>query len=806
MWIKCAYRSFSLTPFGLLLLACILVLLSFDIFSQVKTYQVINSDNIGIGGVLIASKKIYTISDSVGFFSLHDFTLADTLYFTHINYESQTFAVIDLPKLIRLKSVSTALESLTVEAGKWPILEFAAMQDKRTFTSQTIAFAGAQTTADLLNFSGEVSVQKSQQGGGSPMLRGFAANRILLVLDGVKMNNGIYRSGNLHNIISVDNQSLEQLDLLFGASSLLYGSGALGGTISLKTVTPTFTSLKMNSQIRYSYNNQERTSHLDFNLGHKRLASFTSFTWSDFDNLRAGKHRRNGSADFGKTLFFVEMHGSDTVINNSQSELQIFSGYRQWNILQKLRYKFNPKHELAYTFHYTSSSKIPRYDQLQRHKDGIPHFAEWFYGPQRWQFHQIRTKHRIINTWIDELEISLAYQRLDEDRFDRRFQSGLLRKRFEDLYSLSFNSNLKKKIANHMFTAGLEGIYNRIESKAFRANIKTGERLATPSRYPDGGSDYYSFGLHFNQLWQIRQRASLKTGLRYDHILIYTNFKRLSLPFANFEVNTGAWAGGVQYIYNPHSWVFKLGLSTAFRAPNVDDIAKVFESGEGVMVVPNPNLNSEYSYQFEGSIRKSWSFLSLDVVAFYNHLEGLMVRRNFIFQGQSTLIFNGETNLVQAIVNAGQAYVWGFTARVDWTLAPSLHWLSTFTFLEGKDKVNQVALRHVAPPFGKTTWLWQQKTWQISLNVQYSSGIPFESLAPSEQHKPYLYDVGGALPWWVLNFKAQFSIETFTFLGALENLLDRHYRPYSSGISAGGRSFSLSLKWKFDQPFNKLQN
>ena len=68
----------------------------------------------------------------------------------------------------------------------------------------------------MLSATGEVFVQKSQYGGGSPKLRGFAANSVLMVIDGVRMNNAIYRCGNLQNIISVDPNSLEGAEVVGG--------------------------------------------------------------------------------------------------------------------------------------------------------------------------------------------------------------------------------------------------------------------------------------------------------------------------------------------------------------------------------------------------------------------------------------------------------------------------------------------------------------------------------------------------------------------------------------------------------------
>ena len=71
-------------------------------------------------------------------------------------------------------------------------------------------FQGAPTTsAEILQKSGAVVIQMSQSGGGSPIIRGFEANRVLLVVDGVRLNNAIYRSGHLQNSISISPLMLE---------------------------------------------------------------------------------------------------------------------------------------------------------------------------------------------------------------------------------------------------------------------------------------------------------------------------------------------------------------------------------------------------------------------------------------------------------------------------------------------------------------------------------------------------------------------------------------------------------------------
>src|SRR5687767_509129 len=129
-----------------------------------------------------------------------------------------------------------------------------------------------QTSADLLGQTGTVFIQKSQMGGGSPMIRGFATNRVLLVIDGVRMNNAIYRSGNLQNVISIDALSVETAEVIFGPGSLVYGSDAIGGVMDFHTLEPRLATgknmlVKGSVLGRYSTANKEKTGHIDLNLG-----------------------------------------------------------------------------------------------------------------------------------------------------------------------------------------------------------------------------------------------------------------------------------------------------------------------------------------------------------------------------------------------------------------------------------------------------------------------------------------------------------------------------------------------------------
>jgi hemoglobin/transferrin/lactoferrin receptor protein len=272
-----------------------------------------------------------------------------------------------------------------------------------------------QTTADLLSSSGAVFVQKSQLGGGSPMIRGFATNRILIVSDGVRMNNAIFRSGNLQNVISIDPLALEEAEVIFGPGSLIYGSDAIGGVMDFHTLEPRFAQgknmlTKGSATARYSTANNERTVHADVNLGWKKLSVLSSFSYSNFDDQKMGSH---GPASYQRPEYVQRINNKDSIIKNTDPAIQRFTGYDQFNLLQKIAYKINDKTELQYGFSYAGTGDVPRYDRLIQYRQGKLRFAEWYYGPMIWRMHQLQLKTEKSNSLFDESRLILAFQDYD---------------------------------------------------------------------------------------------------------------------------------------------------------------------------------------------------------------------------------------------------------------------------------------------------------------------------------------------------------------------------------------------------------
>ena len=176
-------------------------------------------------------------------------------------------------------------------------------QQAIVLTARGIAKVNAGVTGDLLSESGQVFVQKSQQGGSSPVLRGFEASRVLLLVDGIRMNNAIYRAGHLQNAVTIDQNMLESVEVLFGPGSTLHGSDALGGVINFRTKQANLSSTNKletsgNSFFRYRTVNHEITGHqLLTGAQNGRFQIVRNFLWLQNGQIFVGldtDHKRIG--------------------------------------------------------------------------------------------------------------------------------------------------------------------------------------------------------------------------------------------------------------------------------------------------------------------------------------------------------------------------------------------------------------------------------------------------------------------------------------------------------------------------------
>jgi hemoglobin/transferrin/lactoferrin receptor protein len=766
-----------------------------------------------IDGVIIRSEKSGVQTNQEGKAILDEFADREVLYFHHPSYEILRIDKVRISQrqyTIRLTEKPLAIDEVIVSVSRRSENQSEISNKLILIGNDNVLRFQPQTTADLLTVNGEVYIQKSQQGGGSPMIRGFSANRLLLVVDGIRMNNAIFRSGNLQNVISLDANMIENTEVILGPGSVIYGSDAVGGVLSFNTFRP-----KLSTGNRwfsehllktgYASANQAKTIHGRFAFGQQKWGVLFSGTFSDFDHLRMGK---NGPNEYLRKEYVIPdfFSGKDSIVKNKNPREQIFSGYQQVNLMTKFRYLPNPLTDINLGFHFSTTGNVPRYDRLIVYRNNTLRYGDWFYGPQQWMMFSGKLEQKINFLLFDKLTFIAGYQQFTESRNDRNINSPLLYHRGETVDAGTASIDFFKNFSGeNVVSYGFEFVRNKISSVGTARNLITSEVTPLGARYPDG-SVYQTYAAYMSGRANLAPRIILNSGFRFTETHLDGRFDNrfYQFPFTGFQSQNKAFNGNIGITWNPSgNWLVNLIAASGFRSPNIDDIAKVFDSEPGNVVVPNPSLKPEYAYNLEARISGNINGNGkVEVSIFNTWLIDAMVRRPYSFNGQDSILYNGVMSKVEALVNRDNARITGVSALFDY---PILHrfWLkNSLTLIRGEDS-DGYALRHVPPTFGVSRLVYVAKKWNAEVNATYNGKIPFSRLSPDERDKPYMYipDEKGnpySPRWWTLNFVSVWEINKyFKASCGLENILNKLYRPYSSGITAGGTSLNLSLSMDF---------
>ena len=769
-----------------------------------------------ISGVQIFDKKskVSTSTSDEGIASLSAFQAKPPLTFSRLGYKSKTLSWEELEALnylIYLESSSLTLATTVISASRWNQNEADVSGKVRQLDSEWLDLRNPMTTADWLGSSGEVFVQKSQLGGGSPMIRGFSANRLLYSIDGVRMNTAIFRSGNLQQVISIDPFSLQNTEILFGPGAVMYGSDAIGGVMVFETLRADHENqqLKGNVVSRFSSAYSEETFHADFSYGKGKWAFVTSASYFDFGDLKMGKNK--GQASYLRNSYVERINGIDQEITNPNPRKQIGTGYKQVNLMQKISFKASENSTIDYGFHYSSTGNIPRYDRLIEKRDGKLRFARWDYGPQRWMMQQLNWKTTKPTKSYDQAKITVASQLFEESRIDRRMGNATQFERIEKVQASSLNADfIKTLFQSHFLNYGFEAVINQVDSKGQAVNISNQQVATASSRYPN--STWTSWAVYANYAAPISPKWKMQSALRYNINGINADFTNnlnyYPLPVVQFKDNYHSITGNLGFVYQVDpSFSISPQVATGFRAPNVDDMGKIFDSQPGSLLVPNPQLSPEYAYNAELNLNKVlYGILKLDVTGYYTWLDKAMVRRPTTFNGQSELLYDGELSQLFSLQNAAFAEVKGIQAGFELALSRQLLLSTNYNWQKGIEELDDKSSspsRHAAPAFGASKLRLHGKKGSLELSAQYSSAMPFEKMPQEEIGKPAIYatDAQGkpySPSWMIINLAARIPItSTIQINAGIENLGDLQYRGYSSGIVSPGRNFQVSVKGTF---------
>ena len=817
--------------------------ISLNTFSQKLVVKDLNEGFI-IPNVTIynTKKKTTVISDFNGYLNLSEFEKTDTITFSHISYEKLRIPVNKILQSdkevfnVYLRSSTQRLSEIILSVGRNRESKEKVSKKVSLITAKKTELDLPQTSADLLYYGGGIRIQKSQGGGGSPVIRGFEANRVLLVIDGVRMNNAIYRSGHLQNAITIDPNTLERTEVIFGPSSVGYGSDALGGVVHFYTRTPKINNEKkwivmgsnsLNTILNHNINN------LNFEHSKENWGSFTSFSYSDFGDIIMGRNRTHGFENWGLNKHYLvsEKFNEENFINKNPA-IQKNTNYSQFDFLQKFNIKISETSNFVLNLQHSKSSNINRYDKLNEYSSQeILKYSQWYYGPQKRTL--ISSTYNFVDDkkWLKKGSIVAAFQKIKESRNNRKFQSLVLNSQIENVDLFSLNADfIGNKTNVSSFSYGFEFTYNDVSSVAFGEKLVKNDLLLSgakdpnsifkiPTRYPSKGSNYSSAASYYEFRKDLSEKSNFNFGMRYSITWLNASWEEEALIDANLstiQTKNSSLTGSLGYVTRlKKNWQINANFSSGFRSPNIDDMGKIREN-RGVLSVPNKQLKPEYAYSSDLGFTKFFNnklnILSLNL--YYTHITNHIIRDYFEIlddkstENPQTILYDFEEVKTMANINSGRAYIYGFSFDSETEISKKLSFKSNITYTNGGSVQNPYPLPSISPIFGSFYLKWIHSRTKLQLSYKFS-GVK----------KPKDYSIGGedrleetpligysdgiaqyyGMPSWrvvKLSSSYKFSDNLKATL-IFDNLFDVHYREFASGISSPGRNLNIVLEHKF---------
>jgi outer membrane receptor protein involved in Fe transport len=601
-------------------------------------------------------------------------------------------------------------------------------------------------------------VQKTNHGGGSPFLRGLVGNQVLVLIDGVRLNNATFRLGPNQYMNTVDAFSLDRVEIVRGSGSVMYGSDAMGGVINLITPLPVLSSSGVRAggaaATRLVSSGMEKTLRVAGGVAGARAGVRGGITVRDFGDLVAG-----GSL------------GTEAP-----------SGYRETDVDASALWVPAASTKLTAVFQNVHQSDVPRFDQVAQRG-----YAVYTFDPQARRLGYLQWQQRVHASWLDTTQVTVSWQRSDEGRVRQKTDSVMETHEADTVSTLGVSADVYGRLTRWArWSGGVEAYHDTVRSWRRDTNLASG--ISTPSRglYPDGAT---RLSLSACALGHVTVgRAGIDVGARYTRDDVEAD----DPVFGPLHITPDAVVGSLAVLYpfgsGMHAFV---SIAQAFRAPNIDDLSTLglFDFG---IEVPPADLVPERSLSFEGGLKVNTSRVAASLAAFRLQLRDLIDRRRSTFNGSPVL----DGQAVYERANVGQAFVRGVEADIEWRATRALSLLGFVATTYGQQVTGNVPLRRIPPTHGL---IGSRYTWTGGLWVEGTirAARAQARLAPGDL-ADHRIAPGGTPGWIVANLSAGARLSERLFVsGGVANLFNEAYRVHGSGIDGPGRNAWLSARVEF---------
>lgn len=679
-----------------------------------------------------------------------------------------TFTLLTILLLPASAGLAAEMDEMVVTATRVEEQIFSIPQAVTRMDRREIEEGIYRGTPDALAQQPGIMVQKTAQGQGSPFIRGLTGKHVLILVDGVRLNNSTFRFGPNQYLATIDPASIDHMEIVRGPASVLYGSDALGGVINIIT------------RKRQDFSH-DRDNNGDVNLvygsadNEKTYRAAIEGNVSSFGFWGGGDYR-----DFG------DLEGGGDV------GTQQHTGYDEYHANAALSYKLAGQGRMDLTIQQTRQNNVPRTDKF------IYSNESQVFDPQERTAvagHFLQTNPGLV--FADRVQASLSYQLQKEYLESQKFGSDLVKNNEDEVHTAGLTAQADLLAGErHLLTYGLEYYRDQVDSSRF--DTEAGVTTSKTGSFPDN-SRYYTSGVFLQDEYQLTNATSVVAGLRYSNFRVKSELE----DFGTLNETFDDWTGSLRFTTAiMPQWRLFGGIARGFRAPNLDDLVVLKSTNEGVDV-PSPNLDSEESINYELGLKLNSSRWQGTVVAYYSDYSDLIERGPGTYQGLTYIDDNGngvqdegEDNVVQKF-NVGDAYIWGLELDTRVVLDPVWTVFGNITYAYGKDQMLDEPLSRI-PPARLLLGVRRQvpgESWWVE---PYTEVVADQRRVSSRDESDPRIGSRGTAGYATLNVRGGWEISQQHALQlALNNIADRAYKVHGSGVYGPGRELKVSYRYRF---------
>ena len=718
--------------------------------------------------------------------------------------------------------------------------------------------SNVEHASNLLRDSVGVIAQETTVGQGSPMLRSLTGYQTSIHVDWVRLNNSTFRSGPNQYTATIAPEMLERAEVLLGSSSMLYGSGAMGGVVSFFTknvlIDPSQETLAIHPRLlaRYATATQERLGRLEVSGNQGNFGFILGGGVRDYGDITPGSgydlHYKNRKYEIvdempsGVKLYDYNAEGKLTnggSLLKDDLEDDNFDrwlvdkegplGWRAYDANAKIAYQLNDTSTLNVAYQMWRQPQTPRYDKIAPQE-----FDEFFFEPQNRDLVYANYIINPIDRSIDTFRLTASYHRQKEGRNEVKRGETARRQRYDTVNTIGLSTQVVSSILpRQRLVGGAEFYFDTIQSRTVKTDGGKEDIDEDVGRFISG-SQFWDASLYLQDEIRVHERMELTLGGRATFYQTNADLSVRDPAFDAFNVFDNSLTGSAGVVVGLTEYLnFVSTFGTAFRAPSLNDTTAVEVTNEGV-TAPSPDLRPETSWTAEAGLKAQHSYFRGALTLFYSRVSGLVGRkpvqeayeRQEIPQLHQDLIEAYEGIDVLVFDNIDEVQFQGVELAGRIPIRPDLSVFGNAALLRGEvlkiageapnpDNPWEARTRREPPLNGIIGIQWEPLDTQFWATLFVRAAAEQRRLNRSDIRDPRIQGKtrdpakvefdnngdavdAGTPGWWTLNVRGGVKLFEYTRLTlAFENLLDQRYRPHGSGVNAPGFNVSVGLDNRF---------